>query len=101
MEFATDVSEEGLRAHAIYANLRAEIETPENLGKLLIIDVDTGDCTLDSIGFDAVARLKALDPEARLYALRVGFKSVASLSGMLTRLDPLETETDEEEETEE
>jgi len=43
------VSELGERARGWYAALRTRLETPENIGKLVSIDVETGG---DAIGDD-------------------------------------------------
>jgi hypothetical protein len=37
------------RGKAIYENqIRAKVETQENIGKIISIDIETGDCEIDS-----------------------------------------------------
>jgi hypothetical protein len=37
----------GERARNLYERLRAEVETPENVGKLIVLDMDSGDYEID------------------------------------------------------
>jgi hypothetical protein len=60
------------RGEALYEReLRAKIE-PGNEGKILVINIDTGEYELDDDHLAAVRRLRARDGDAELYALRRG-----------------------------
>ena len=74
------------RGEMLYAErLRSVVETPENIGKMLIIDVETGDYTIDSVGIESSHRLQAKHPGANLYGIRVGYKTAEALGGILER----------------
>jgi hypothetical protein len=64
--------------------IRAQVETPENLGKQIVIDVETGDYEIDNDGLAASHRLLAKHPAAALYGLRIGYNAVYTLGGVLT-----------------
>lgn len=75
------------RAWDIYYRLRPQIETPENIGKLILLDVDSGDYEIDDeTNFDAVHRLQARRPAGDFFALRIGYEVSASFSGSMERL---------------
>ena len=44
--------------------IRAKVETPENIGREIVIDVETGDYEIDADGLAASRRLLARHPEA-------------------------------------
>jgi len=82
-QFAQNIAQLG---QAIYANkLRHQVETPENIGKLISINVETGDY---EIGNDLVIislKLKAKQPNAQLWTERIGFNAVYAIGGTLVR----------------
>jgi len=78
----------GDRARQLYARIRDQIEKPENLGKMIVMDVDSGDFEIDAKGIESSRRLLAGHPGASQYALRIGYKSAASFPGALERSDP-------------
>ncbi len=70
-----------------YYRLRPQIETPENIGKLILFDVDSGDYEIDDeTDLAAVHRIQSRHPGSRLYALRIGYEAVCSFDGGLERL---------------
>jgi hypothetical protein len=83
-----DKADLGSRACQMYESLRNAIETSENIGKLIVMDVESGDYEIDATGIESSRRLKARHPDATLYALRIGYKTVASFGGMLERTTP-------------
>ena len=53
--------------------ISSEVEQdPANKGKLLALDIDTGDYSLASTSLEAVRALKARRPNARAHLIRVG-----------------------------
>ncbi len=77
------------RGRALYEHsIREVVETPENIGKQIVIDVETGEYEIDESGLDASRRLLAKRPEAPLYGMRIGYDAVYSLGGVLTRTSP-------------
>jgi hypothetical protein len=79
----------GKQARELYEQkLRPLVETPENIGKIIVIDVDSGDYEIDDEGIETSHRLQARHPGSILHAIRIGYKTVASFSGALERTDP-------------
>jgi hypothetical protein len=75
--------------NSFYAGrIRAEVERPENIGKMVVIDVETGDYGVDTTGFETSHRLHALRPDAPLYAIRIGYRVSAALGGVMERTLP-------------
>ena len=75
----------GQRARELYERVRAQVETPENIGKLIVMDVASGDYEIDKLGIEASRHLQARHPGALLYALRIGYQTVESFGGVLER----------------
>ena len=76
----------GRRGQEIYDRLRTLLETEENIGKIVSIDVESGDY---EIGDDLVAagrRLQMRHPDARMYGKRMGYNAVYAVGGSLSRL---------------
>jgi hypothetical protein len=67
--------------------LRRLVETPDNIGRQIVIDVETGDCEIDDDGLAASRRLLAKRPDAPLYGLRIGYNAVYLLGGVLKLAD--------------
>ena len=65
--------------------IRALVETPENIGKIVSIDIETGDY---EVGEDLIStgdRLFARHPGAALYGARIGYNAVYAVGGSLVR----------------
>lgn len=72
-------------AEELYATkLRNQVETADNIGKILVIDVESGDYEIDTDEIAAVHRALAKHPDAVLWTLRIGYDVVHSLGGSLT-----------------
>jgi hypothetical protein len=68
--------------------IRSQVETQENIGKIISIDIETGDY---EVGDDLITtgnRLFARHPEAALYGARIGYNAVYALGGTLVRTAP-------------
>lgn len=77
------------RGQTIYdERLRAIVETPEHIGKEIVIDVETGDYAIDANGLTTSRRLLEKHPDAALFGIRIGYNAVYSLGGALRRTDP-------------
>lgn len=73
------------RGKAIYEQrLRSLVEVPANLGKQIVIDVETSDYEIDDDGLAASRRLMAKHEGAALYGLRIGYNAVYAIGGVLT-----------------
>jgi hypothetical protein len=71
--------EEGSRIY--HHQLRGRLESPENFGKVLVIDVDTGDYELDEDGNAATQRIRSRHPNNLLYRMRIGAKATYTMAG--------------------
>ena len=77
------------RASVWYEKMRSQLETSQNMGKLVVLDVDSGDYEIDDEQSSAPTRsLQARHPSARLFALRIGYKTAVSFCGALEPLEP-------------
>lgn len=79
------------RGKAMYAGLRETIETEENIGKVVLIDIETGDYAVDDNPGNpvkATLRLQEKHPGAALWGERIGYDAVFSFGGgSLTRAE--------------
>lgn len=83
------VEEIDRRGEELYEKrLRRLVETPENIGREIVIDVETGDYEIDTDGMAASRRLLARHPGAALYGARIGYDAVYTLGGVLERTRP-------------
>jgi hypothetical protein len=65
--------------------IRAKVEASEqNIGKMIVVDVKTGDYEIDDSGLAANDRLRARRPDAEPYAMRIGYNAVYGF-GVTTR----------------
>jgi hypothetical protein len=69
-------------------HIRSQVETPENIGRMVVIDIETGEFGVDDLGFDAATQLRTKNPHARLFGLRIGYKVAATLGGVMERTTP-------------
>ncbi len=79
------------RANQLYdRQIRQMVETDANIGKMVIIDVATGDSTgdyeVDEAGLEAAHNLYAKHPYARLFGIRIGDNVAAALGGVMERV---------------
>ncbi|HLP91317.1 MAG TPA: hypothetical protein VK184_22385 [Nostocaceae cyanobacterium] len=78
--------EVGKRAKELYENnIRQQVETEENIGKMVIIDIETGEYAVDKTGIESARFLRKKNPLARLYGLRIGYKVAVSFCGDMER----------------
>ena len=52
-----------------------------NRGKVLVIDIETGEYEMDSDQLEAAHRLLARHPGAPLYGVRIGYPTLAKIGG--------------------
>jgi hypothetical protein len=72
------------RGEAIYAeSLRSQVETEENIGKIISIDIETGDYEFSEAGdlLTGAMRLQAKHPTAAIYGKRIGYNAVLGIGG--------------------
>jgi hypothetical protein len=81
-----DDQEVARRGKEIYEQqIRAKVETQENIGKIISIDVESGDYEVDSDLLATCRRLQTRHENAVLWTERIGFNAVYAIGGMLTR----------------
>ena len=66
-------------------DIRSQVETAENIGKFVVIDLESGSYAVDPLGFDAARSLRTTNPKATLFAIKIGYNASASLGGVLER----------------
>lgn len=75
------------RAWELYSQIRPQIETPDNIGKLILFDLQSGDYEIDDeTDLAAFRRLQSRHPGSKLHTLRIGYEAVCSFDGGLERL---------------
>jgi hypothetical protein len=62
-------------------SIRRKVETEDNIGKILSIDIETGDYEIGDDLLQTGDRLLARHPGAAIYGLRIGHKAVYTLGG--------------------
>lgn len=73
------------RGEEFYERYLRERVEPLFEGKILVLDIETGDYEIDEFSLPAADRLRAKSPDAVLYAKRVGYDAVYALGGTLRR----------------
>ena len=63
--------------------IRAHVELPENVGKIVALDTQSADFELDADLLTAGDRLRARHPEAAIWFTRVGYKTAFAVGGVL------------------
>jgi hypothetical protein len=72
--------------HEIYeTQLRSKVETEENIGKLISIDIETGDYEIGKDLSLTVQRLRQRQPNAQVWTERIGYNAVYAVGGSLYR----------------
>ena len=75
----TDPAEIVQRGKALYEQqIRAEVEA-DNLGKVLVINVETGEYEMDADHLTASTRAAAKFPGAPRYAMRIGARALGRI----------------------
>ena len=70
----------------LYDNhIRAQVETAENIGKLISINVETGEYEVGDDLLITSRRLQAKQPDAAIWGERIGFDAVYAVGGSLVR----------------
>lgn len=77
------------RGEALYQQqIRSQVEIAENIGKIITIDLNTGDYEIDQDLIQACHRLRANHPNAVTWTERIGYDAVYAIGGTLTRTAP-------------
>ncbi len=75
------------RARQLYKNrIHQQVETDENIGKMAIIDFESGDYKVDETRLKAARQLSAKNPHSRLFGIRIGYNVAVSFGGVMERV---------------
>jgi len=75
------------RAEALYEQgIRASVE-PGNVGKFLVIDIRSGDYTVDENDMAAMKRAAARHPDGLFHVMRIGHRTLGRIGARFTRTD--------------
>jgi hypothetical protein len=69
----------------IYDSRLKQLLEPDHVGEYVVINVDTGEYELDKDRLAASDRAAARHPGARLYATRVGYRTIGRLGFRVSR----------------
>lgn len=75
-------------AEVVYERLRSQLETPDKIGKMVIIEPDSGDYEIDDLGVRAARRLRERRKDGDFFGIRIGYKYAEAFGGGLIRRDP-------------
>jgi hypothetical protein len=67
--------------------IRPQVETDANIGRLVSIDIHTGDYEVGDNLLETVERLQARRPDAEVWTERIGYNAVHAVGGSLRRVD--------------
>ncbi|WP_395092192.1 hypothetical protein [Armatimonas sp.] len=77
------------KGEALYeAKVRVLVETPENIGKIVSIDIETENYVVDVDLVIAGLAIQEKHPDAAIYGKRIGYNAVFSIGGTLVRTAP-------------
>ncbi len=73
------IEEVAQRAKQCYEHgIRQQVEHGDNIGKMIVIDAETGEYGIDKTGVESALRLKQKNPNARLFTMRIGYDVAVS-----------------------
>jgi hypothetical protein len=85
-----DFSDEEIarRGRELYERqISPQVEIPENIGKIISIDIESGDYEIDNDLLTTCRRLQARHDNPVLWTERIGFNAVYAVGGTLTRTE--------------
>lgn len=68
------------RGEELYQQIRPQVEDG-NAGKILVLDIETGDYIIDTDLLTATRRARARRSNPVLYSVRIGYPSLAKIGG--------------------
>ena len=69
------------------SQIRSQVEKPENIGKIVSINIETGEYEIGDDLLITSRRLQEKQADALIWTERIGFNAVFALSGTLVRRD--------------
>jgi hypothetical protein len=81
------VEEVAQRARRFYdQGIRQRVENGDNIGKMIVIDAETGEYGIDKNGVESGLMLKQKNPNARLFTMRIGYDVAFSFGASMERI---------------
>jgi hypothetical protein len=81
------VEEVSERANKLYSDkIRPIVEHEENIGKMVVVNAETGEYAVDKSGIHSAIALKAKNPNARLFTIRIGYDVAVAFGGNIERV---------------
>lgn len=78
------VKELDIRAQQHYdSEIKPIVEIDENIGKILVLDLDSGDYEISENSLEISLRMRDKHPNGHLYQFRIGYRAVDSFGGRL------------------
>ena len=75
------------RGKALYEEKsRSKVETEENIGKMVIINVETGEYAVGETGLQEARSMQTPQNDAPLYGIRIGYRVSAAIGGVMERV---------------
>lgn len=88
MQTTLTAAEIAERGRAIYEReIRAKVEEPANKGKILVLDIDSGDYEIDEDHLTASDRACAKHPDGVFFGLRIGYPALGKIGGSWGELE--------------
>lgn len=76
-----DVAKIGMRIYD--EKIRARVETDENIGKLLMVDIHTGDWVMGTDRLEMAHRIRKQRSDAVPFGLKIGYPATTAIGGHL------------------
>lgn len=70
-----------------HSQIRSQVETPENIGKIVSINIETGEYEIGDDLLITSRRLREKQADALIWAERIGFNAVFAVGGTLIRTE--------------
>ncbi len=78
----------GRVGHELYENrIRQTVETEANIGKVISIDIHTGDYEIGDDLLATARQLRVRRPDAEIWMERIGYNAVYAVGGSLRRVE--------------
>ena len=74
--------EAGRIAERLYEErIKQHVETEENIGRMVLIDIESGDYEVDENELEASNRLNQRHPYPRIHGIRIGYDAAVAFGG--------------------
>jgi hypothetical protein len=67
--------------------IRQLVETPDNIGKMLTLNIETGEYSIGDNPVETILNLKQKDPLSKLFTLKIGYQTGVSFGCFNDRVE--------------